>query len=97
MKKTTTAETTRRNGATPRKAFEAIVRSSVSTRTGTNPVQNLDHRNARSEIGAVRMIQNAAPSADTAGNTNRAQTVDITSPAIPRFTNAYTFLIIPLM
>jgi len=63
-------------------------RHSVSASTGSSPVQNFDHRKSRSEIGAVRMIQNAAPSADTAGKTNRTATVAITNPAMPRFTNA---------
>ena len=75
----------------------AIVSPSLNTSTGTRPVQNFDHRKSLNEIGAVRMIQNAAPSADTAGNTNRTATVAITNPAIPRFTNAYTFLMTPLM
>src|SRR5262249_12796370 len=77
-----------RNGSTPRNSFAATVRSSVSSSTGTSPDQNFDHRKSRSDTGEVRMIQNAAPSADTAGNTNRTATVDITSPAIPMFTNA---------
>ena len=42
----------------------------------------------RSDIGDVRIIQNAAPSADTAGNTKRTATVAITKPAMPRLTNA---------
>ena len=76
------------SGSTPRNSLAVIVRTSVSTSTGTSPVQNFDHRKSRSEIGDVRMIQNAAPSADTAGNTNRTATVAITNPAMPRFTNA---------
>ena len=76
------------NGSTPRNSLAAIVSTSVSTSTGTRPVQNFDQRKSRSEIGEVRMIQNAAPSADTAGNTNRTATVAITNPAMPRFTNA---------
>ena len=71
------------SGSTPRNSLAAIVSTSVSTSTGTSPVQNFDHRKSRSEIGDVRMIQNAAPSADTAGNTNRTATVAITSPAMP--------------
>ncbi len=43
------------------------------------------------------MIQNAAPSTDTAGKTNRTATVATTNPAMSRFTNAYTFLSTPLM
>jgi hypothetical protein len=39
----------------------ATIRISVNTSTGTSPVQNFDHRKSFSEIGAVRMIQNAAP------------------------------------
>src|SRR5262249_55179307 len=88
MKSTVTAATPRRNGSMPRNWFAATVSPSVSRNTGSRPIQNLDQRKARSDTGAVRMIQNACPSADTAGNTKRAQTVDMTSPAIARFTNA---------
>ena len=40
------------------------------------------------ELGAVRIIQTAAPSADTEGNTKRTVTVDITKLAIARLRNA---------
>ena len=83
-----TADIRFRNGSTPSSSLPATIRISVSTSTGTSPVQNFDHRKSCSEIGAVRMIQNAAPSADTAGNTKRTVTVDITNPAIARFRNA---------
>ncbi len=78
MKTIATADIRFRNGSTPSSSLPATIRLSVSINTGTSPVQNFDHRKSRSEIGAVRMIQNAAPSADTAGNTNRTATVDIT-------------------
>ena len=41
------------------------------------PVQNFDQRKSRIETGAVRMIQNAGPSADTAGKTKRTATADM--------------------
>ena len=66
----------------------STVSVSVSTSTGTSPVQNFDQRKSPRAIGAVRMIQNAAPSAETAGNTNRTATVAMTKPAIPRLMNA---------
>ena len=88
MKATDTAATCFRNGSLPRNSLPTIVRHSVSTSTGTSPVQNFDHRKSLSEIGAVRMIQKAAPSADTAGNTKRTVTVAITKPAMPMFRNA---------
>ena len=56
--------------------------------TGNTAVQNFDQRKSCIEIGDVRMIQNADPSAETAGNTKRTPTVAITKPAIPRLMNA---------
>src|SRR6476646_5858311 len=97
MQRTAIAAVALIDGSTPRNSFAAIVRPSVSTSTGTNPVQNFDHRKSCSEMGDVRTIQNAGPSAETAGNTNRTAMVAITNPAIPRFTNAYTFLMNRLM
>jgi hypothetical protein len=97
MKTTAAADMRFRNGSTPSRLFPATIRISVNTSTGTSPVQNFDHRKSFSEIGAVRMIQNAAPSAETAGNTKRTVTVDITKPAIARFRNAYMFFKNPLM
>src|SRR5262249_44324112 len=88
MKKIDTAPTARRKGAAPRKWFEATVRASASTSTGTRPIQNFDHRNARMETGDVRTIQNAAPSADTDGNTKRTAIAESTNAAMARFTNA---------
>ena len=82
------ADTCLRNGSTPSSSLPATIRHSVSTSTGTSPVQNFDHRKSFSEIGAVRMIQNAAPSAETAGNTNRTATVAMTNPAMARLRNA---------
>src|SRR5258705_10703774 len=82
------ADTAFSSGSTPRNWFAATVGNSVSTSTGTSPVQNCDHRKSRSEIGEVPIIQNAAPSDETAGNTKRTATVAITNPAIPRFNNA---------
>src|SRR5688500_4787721 len=84
MKTTATAVTIWRKRSTPRNWLPAIVRTSASTSSGSRPVQNFDHRNSRRPIGDVRMIQNAAPSADTAGNTKRTATVAITKPAMPR-------------
>src|SRR5205823_7432807 len=92
-----TAVSTFRNGSMPRNWLAAIVNPSVSTSTGTRPVQNFDQRKSLNETGAVRIIQNAAPSADTAGNTNRTATVAITNPASPRLRNAYRFLMTPDM
>ena len=67
MKTIASAVTTFRNGSMPRNSFAATVSTSVSSSTGTNAVQNFDHRKSRSVIGDVRMIQNDDPSADTAG------------------------------
>src|SRR5687767_13208327 len=97
MNTTATADIRFRNGSTPSNSLPAIINPSVRIRIGTRPVQNFDHRKSRKEIGAVLMIQNAAPSADTAGNTKRTVTVDITKLAIARLRNAYTFLRNPLM
>src|SRR5262249_52352991 len=97
MKTMATPARTWRNGAAPRKRFERTVRLSASTSMGARPVHNFDHRNARMPIGDVRMIQKAGPSAETAGKTNRAATADSTKAAIARFTNAYVFLMTPLM
>ena len=88
MKTTATAATTFRNGSTPINSLAAIVSISVNRTIGTRPVQNFDQRKSCIEIGDVRISQNAAPSADTAGNTKRTATVATTNPAIPRFTNA---------
>ena len=97
MKKTATAPRTRRNGSAPRKRLETIVNASASMRIGTRPVQNLDHRKLRIGMGAVRMIQKAGPSADTAGKTKRTATAESTKEAMARFTNAYTFFtIVPM-
>src|SRR4029078_3627751 len=76
------AATTFRNGSTPSNWFAAMVSTSVNNSTGTSAGQNFDHRKSCIEIGDVRMIQNAAPSADTAGKTNRTATVAITNPAM---------------
>ena len=65
-----------------------MVRVSASTNTGTRPVQNFDQRKARMGTGEVRTIQNAAPSAETAGNTKRTATADSTKPAMARLTKA---------
>src|SRR5215470_1473760 len=97
MKTIATAAMTLTNGSTPRNSLPAIVSTSVSTSTGTRPVQNFDHRKSRSDTGDVRMIQNAAPSDDTAGKTNRTATVAMTKPAIPRLTNAYRFFTTAVM
>ena len=40
------------------------------------------------ETGDVRTIQKAAPSAETAGKTNRTATADSTNAAMARFTKA---------
>ncbi len=48
-------------------------------------------------IGAVRMIQNAGPSAETAGNTKRTATADSTNAAMARLTKAKTFFTRRLM
>src|SRR5438132_1370681 len=97
MKKIAAGVTTFRNGSTPSDWLAAIVSVSLNSSTGTRPIQNLDQRKSRNEIGALRIIQKAAPSTDTAGNTKRTATVAITNPASPRFRKAYTFLITPLM
>ena len=88
MKKMATAPSPRRKGAAPRKWLEATVSPSASTSTGTSPIQNFDHRNARIETGDVRTIQKAAPSADTEGNTKRTATAESTKAAMARFTKA---------
>ena len=77
-----------RNGATPRNSFATTVSTSLKIVSGMSPIQNFDHKNCFNEIGDVRMIQNACPSADTAGNTNRTAMVAITKLARPRFRNA---------
>src|SRR5918994_1203979 len=77
-----------KKGATPRNSFATMVSVRLRISSGTSPDQNFDHRKSRYEIGAVLIIQNAAPSDDTAGNTNRAATVAMTNPASPRFRNA---------
>src|SRR5687768_6820887 len=83
-----TAVTIFKKGATARNSFATIVSVRLRISSGTSPDQNFDHRKSRYEIGAVLIIQNAAPSDDTAGNTNRAATVAITNPASPRLRNA---------
>src|SRR5262245_48913054 len=88
MKTIAAAATRARNGSTPRKLLPTTVRISLSTRTGNTPIQNFDHKKSRRDTGDVRTIQNAAPSDDTAGNTKRTATVDMTRPAIARLTNA---------
>src|SRR5262245_42279698 len=88
MKKIATAPTARRKGSAPRKWFEATVRAAASTSTGTTPIQNFDHRNARIDTGEGRTTQNAAPSAETEGNTKRTATAESTNAAMARFTNA---------
>src|ERR1700741_4752507 len=88
MQKMAAALITFRNGSVPRNSLETIGSASASTRIGTSPVQNLDHRNAFMVTGAVRTSQNAAPSAETAGNTKRTATDESTNEAIARFTNA---------
>jgi hypothetical protein len=55
---------------------------------GTKPVQNLDHRKVPMPTGEARTIQNAAPSAETAGKTNRTATAAVTKAAISRLTKA---------
>src|SRR5213593_2464339 len=97
MKKTAVAVTTFRNGVTPRKWLETMVRHSARIRTGTRPVQNFDHRKAFMETGEVRTTQNAPPSAETAGKMNRTATAERTNPAMARFTKAYRFFSTPLM
>ena len=69
--------------------------ASATTRTGTRPVQNFDHRNARVGSGEVRITQNAGPSAETSGKTKRTATADSTKAAMARFTNAYAFFTTP--
>src|SRR5262245_34684227 len=88
MKKTATASTIFRNGATPRNSFDNTVSTSAISSTGQRPVQNFDHRNARRLTGDVRMIQNAAPSAETDGKTKRTATADRTNEARARLTKA---------
>src|SRR5262245_23603865 len=88
MKKIAAASTHFRNGATPRNWFESTVSTSAMSSTGQSPVQNFDQRNARRLTGDVRMIQNAAPSADTEGNTKRTATAESTNAARARFTKA---------
>src|SRR5687767_14355704 len=83
-----TAPTTCRKGAAPRRRLDVIVSASDRTSTGTSPVQNFDHRNAFMVTGDERTSQNAAPSAETAGNTNRTATAESTKAAMARFTNA---------
>ncbi len=97
MKMMATAAIDFTKGSTPRNSLPTIVSTSVSASTGTRPVQNFDQRKSRSDTGDVRMIQNAAPSAETAGNTKRTATVAITKPAIARFTNAYRFFTTAVM
>src|SRR5262245_12885562 len=88
MKKMATAVRTFRKGVVPRKSFETRVSTSARVATGTKPVQNFDHRNERMGTGAVRTIQKAGPSEETAGKTKRTATADSTKDAIPRFTKA---------
>src|SRR5262245_36978097 len=88
MKKTASAVTTFRNSTVPRNWLETMVRASARTTTGTSPVQNFDHRKERIGTGAVRTIQKAGPSADTAGKTKRTATADSTKAARPRLTKA---------
>src|SRR6185503_16206076 len=88
MQKIAAALITLRNGSVPRNSLDTIVSASASTSVGTSPVQNFDHRKAFMLTGAVRTSQNAAPSADTAGNTKRTATDESTNEAIARFTNA---------
>ena len=88
MKKIATAPTARSTGSAPRKWFDTTVRASAISRIGTRPVQNLDHRKLRIGTGALRMIQKAGPSAETAGKTKRTATAESTKAAMPRFTKA---------
>ncbi len=89
MKMTATAHTTWRKGRAPRYWLETTVRPRASTSTGGRPVQNFDQRKARMDTGDERTIQNAGPSAETAGNTKRTATAESTKPASSRFKNAY--------
>jgi hypothetical protein len=84
MKTTPKAATTLRNISEPRNSLATMVRPSERTKMGSKPVQNFDHRKCRIDMGAVRMIQNAAPSAETAGKTKRTATAAITKEARPR-------------
>jgi hypothetical protein len=88
MKAMPDAPSTRRNGSTPRSRLDAIVSASARIRIGTRPIHSLDQRNDDSLTGEVCTIQNAGPSADTAGNTKRTATAAVTKAAIARFTKA---------
>src|SRR5512143_3675487 len=86
-----------RKSGTPRSWLDATVRASARTRMGTRPVQSFDQRKDDMGTGAVRTIQKAAPSAETAGKTKRTATAEVTKAAIARLTKAYAFLITRLM
>ncbi len=83
-----TAPTIWKKARARRKWFEITVMPRASVRTGTRPSQNFDQRKRRMETGAVRTIQNAGPSTDTAGKTKRTATADMTKAAMARLTNA---------
>jgi len=51
-----------------------IASASARTRIGSSPVQSFDHRNEDMDTGALRTIQKAGPSAETAGKTKRTAT-----------------------
>ena len=57
-----TAVTIFRNGTTARNSLATTVSVRLISSSGTRPDQNFDHRKSRYVIGAVLIIQNAAPS-----------------------------------
>ena len=88
MKAMAAPHSTSRRRATPSSWLEVRVRASARSRIGTRPVQSLDHRNDDIRTGAVRTIQNAGPSAETAGKTKRTATAEVTKAAMARLTKA---------
>src|SRR5687768_15558995 len=61
------------------------ISNSPRTKSGANTSQNLLHKTARSEIGALCIIQKALPSRLTAGKANRTATALKTNPASAKF------------
>ena len=89
MKAIAAALRTLRKGGTPRKWLEATVSASARTRIGHEAGPELRPEEGRtSRTGAVRTIQKAGPSAETAGNTKRTATAEVTKAAMARFTKA---------
>src|SRR5688500_6445973 len=65
--------------------FANAVRSSDRIVSGAEYTSTFTKRNERYEIGALWMIQNAFPSADTDGYAKRRQIAAMTKPDMPRF------------